>query len=113
MDTRVDSLSGGNMQKVVVAREFSYNTPILVVAQPTRGVDIGAMEFIHDKIVEKRNNGAAILLISADLDEVFRLSDRIITMYEGKITGEFNAGEISKMEIGYYMTGDRREGADE
>ena len=84
-----------------------------MISQPTRGVDIGAMEFIHNKIVEKRNNGAAILLVSADLDEVFRLSDRIITMYEGRITGEFNSGEISKMEIGYYMTGDRREGNDE
>ena len=112
VDTRVDSLSGGNMQKVVVAREFSYDTPILVIAQPTRGVDIGAMEFIHDKIVEKRNNGAAILLVSADLDEVFRLSDRIITLYEGKITGEFESGEISKMDIGYYMTGDRRDDND-
>ena len=113
VDTRVESLSGGNMQKVVVAREFSYDTPILIIAQPTRGVDIGAMEFIHDKIVEKRNNGAAILLVSADLDEVFRLSDRIITLYEGKVTGEFKSGEISKMDIGYYMTGDRREGTDE
>ena len=113
VDTRVNSLSGGNMQKVVVAREFSYDTPILIIAQPTRGVDIGAMEFIHDKIVEKRNNGAAILLVSADLDEVFRLSDRIITLYEGKVTGEFKSGEISKMDIGYYMTGDRREGTDE
>lgn len=107
VDTEVGSLSGGNMQKVIVAREFSLDTPVLVIAQPTRGVDVGAMEFIHKQIIEKRNNGCAILLISADLDEVFRLSDRIITLYEGKITGEFNAGGIDKMGISYYMTGDR------
>lgn len=103
------SMSGGNMQKVVVAREFSFNAPVLVISQPTRGVDVGAIEFIHTKIMEKRNQGCAVLLCSADLDEVFRLADRIITIYEGKITGEFAAGEISKEEIGYYMTGDRQE----
>lgn len=105
--TEVGSLSGGNMQKVVVAREFSLDTPVLIISQPTRGVDVGAIEFIHKQIIEKRNNGCAILLISADLDEVFRLSDRIITLYEGKVTGEFEPGNIDKMEISYYMTGDR------
>ena len=103
--TEVGSMSGGNMQKVVVAREFSFDTPVLVISQPTRGVDIGAMEFFHTRIIEQRNRGAAILLSSADLDEVFRLSDRIITLYEGKITGEFKASEITKEEIGLYMTG--------
>ena len=103
--TAVGSMSGGNMQKVVVAREFSFDTPVLIISQPTRGVDIGAMEFFHTRIIEKRNEGAAILLSSADLDEVFRLSDRIITLYEGKITGEFKANEITKEEIGLYMTG--------
>ena len=102
-------MSGGNMQKVVVAREFSYDTPALVISQPTRGVDIGAMEFIHTRIIEKRNSGCAVLLSSADLDEVFRLSDRIITLYEGRVTGEFRAYSITKEEIGYYMTGHRRE----
>ena len=110
VDSKAGELSGGNMQKVVVAREFSFDTPVLVIAQPTRGVDVGAIEFIHNQIVNKRNEGCAILLVSADLDEIFRLSDRIITMYEGKITGEFKAGEISKMDIGYYMTGNRRGG---
>ena len=95
------------MQKVVVAREFSLDTPVLIISQPTRGVDVGAIEFIHKQIIEKRNNGCAILLISADLDEVFRLSDRIITLYEGRITGEFEPDEIDKMGISYYMTGDR------
>ena len=104
-DALVGNLSGGNMQKVVIAREFSFNTPILIISQPTRGVDIGAIEFIHQQIIEKRNEGCAILLVSAELDEVFRLSDRIITLYEGEITGEFINGEISKKEIGLYMTG--------
>ena len=107
VDTKVGSLSGGNMQKVVVAREFSFDTPVLIIAQPTRGVDVGAIEFIHQCIIDKRNEGCAILLVSADLDEVFRLSDRIITMYEGKVTGEFAEGAIDKMGISYYMTGDR------
>ena len=109
VDTEVGSMSGGNMQKVVVAREFSYDTPALVISQPTRGVDIGAMEFIHTRIIEKRNSGCAVLLSSAGLDEVFRLSDRIITLYEGRVTGEFRADSITKEEIGYYMTGHRRE----
>lgn len=109
IDTEAGSLSGGNMQKVVVAREFSFNTPVLVIAQPTRGVDVGAIESIHRSIVQKRNEGCAILLASADLDEVFRLSDRIITLYEGRITGEFAADAITKSEISYYMTGNRQE----
>lgn len=96
---------------MVIAREFSFDTPVLVISQPTRGVDIGAIEFIHKHIMDKRAEGCAILLSSADLDEVFRLSDRIITLYEGRITGEFRADEISKEEIGYYMTGARKEAA--
>lgn len=87
VDTPVGSLSGGNMQKVVVAREFSYDTPVLIISQPTRGVDIGAMDFIHKQIMDKRNAGCAILLVSADLDELYRLSDRLVAIYEGKITG--------------------------
>lgn len=104
-DLPAGNLSGGNMQKMVIAREFSFNTPILIIAQPTRGVDIGAIEFIHKEIIDKRNKGAAIVLVSAELDEIFRLSDRIITMYEGRITGEFLNGEITRREIGLYMTG--------
>ena len=109
METKVGDLSGGNMQKVVVAREFSFDTPVLVIAQPTRGVDIGAIEFIHNRILEKKAEGAAILLCSADLDEVLRLSDRVITIYEGRITGEFDKDHLEKTEIGYYMTGSREE----
>ncbi len=107
-DVPVGDLSGGNMQKVVIAREFSFDSPVLVVAQPTRGVDVGAIEFIHRQIIDRRNQGCAILLCSADLDEVFRLSDRIVTLYEGKITGEFT-GEFSKDEIGLCMTGGQRD----
>ena len=109
VDTAVGSLSGGNMQKVVVAREFSFDTPLLIISQPTRGVDIGAMDFIHQQIMKKRNEGCAILLVSADLDELFRLSDRMVTIYEGRITGEFAAGAIDKQGISYYMTGGRKE----
>ena len=113
LGTPVGSLSGGNMQKVVIAREFSFDADVYVIAQPTRGVDIGAIEFIHGRILEKREKGAAILLCSADLDEVLRLSDRVITIYEGRITGEFQKDQLDKSEIGYYMTGSREEAAHE
>ena len=109
VDTKVGSLSGGNMQKVVIAREFSFDSEVYIIAQPTRGVDIGAIEFIHNRILEKKEAGAAILLCSADLDEVLRLSDRCITIYEGRITGEFDKNHLEKTEIGYYMTGSREE----
>ncbi|MCI5957830.1 MAG: ABC transporter ATP-binding protein [Clostridiales bacterium] len=108
VDEPASDLSGGNMQKVVIAREFTFGTPVLVVSQPTRGVDIGATEFIHERIIQKRNEGCAILLISADLDELFRLSDRLVTLYEGRVTGRFDTGGITKEEIGYYMTGGRQ-----
>ena len=107
----ISALSGGNMQKTVIAREFSFGSPVLLVCQPTRGVDIGAVEFIHEHIIEKRNEGCAILLISADLDELFRLSDRLVTVFEGKVTGRFDIGTMTKEEIGYYMTGGRQEEA--
>ena len=109
VDELAGSLSGGNMQKVVIAREFEFDAPVLLVCQPTRGVDIGATEFIHEHIIEKRNQGCAILLLSADLDELFRLSDRLVTLYDGRITAEFKAGEIDKQSISYYMTGGTQE----
>ena len=109
VDLPMKSLSGGNMQKAIIAREFSFDTPVLIINQPTRGVDIGAIEFIHEKILEKRAAGCAILLISADLDELFRLSDRLVTLYEGQLTGSFPNGEITQQEISYYMTGGRQE----
>jgi len=109
VDELAGSLSGGNMQKVVIAREFDFDTPVLLVCQPTRGVDIGATEFIHEHIIEKRNQGCAILLLSADLDELFRLSDRLVTLYDGRITAEFEAGTIDRQSISYYMTGGTQE----
>ena len=112
IDVTAGSLSGGNMQKVVIAREMSFGSQVLLIAQPTRGVDIGAVEFIHGQIRAQRAGGAAILLSSADLDEVLSLSDRILTVYEGKITGEFFP-PYSKTEIGLGMTGTSKEAAHE
>ena len=109
VDEPAGSLSGGNMQKVVLAREFSFGSPVLLVCQPTRGVDIGATEFIHERIVEKRDQGCAVLLISADLDELMRLSDRLVTVFEGKVTGRFRTADVTREEIGYYMTGGRQD----
>lgn len=106
----VGALSGGNMQKVVVARELSAQPKLLIAAQPTRGVDIGAIEFIHQELVDQRTGGLAILLISADLQEVMKLSDRIMVMYEGEIVGIFpNDGRLSEERIGYYMLGAERQ----
>lgn len=106
----VNSLSGGNMQKVIVAREFSSSPNLLIAAQPTRGIDVGATEFIREQLVHKRTEGTAILLVSADLSEVMSLSDRMIAMYEGEITGVFpQASKVSEEEIGLYMLGLKRQ----
>ena len=110
----VNALSGGNMQKVVVARELSSSPKLLIAAQPTRGVDIGAIEFIHQELVDQRTGGLAILLISADLQEVMKLSDRIMVMYEGEIVGIFpNDDSLTEERIGYYMLGAERQPAEE
>jgi simple sugar transport system ATP-binding protein len=110
----VTSLSGGNMQKVIVAREFSSNPAVLIASQPTRGIDVGATEFIRDQLVQKRTDGAAVLLISADLSEVMSLSDRIIAIYEGEITGVFpDAAAVSEEELGLYMLGIKRQSWEE
>ena len=99
------SLSGGNLQKIILAREL-YGDPKLVVAcQPTRGLDVGAMEFTHQAILDQRDKGAGVLLISEDLDETFLLSDRIAVMYEGRIMGEMNIQEASRERIGLWMSG--------
>lgn len=98
-------LSGGNIQKVVIAREFSSEASVLVVAQPTRGVDIGAAEYIHERLLEQRAQGSAILIISEDLDEVMQLSDRIVVLLEGKIMGEVERGQASVRDIGLLMSG--------
>src|SRR3984893_17223022 len=99
------ALSGGNQQKLIVAREFDIEPRLVLVAQPTRGVDIGATEFIHRKLIELRDAGAAILLVSAELDEVLSLSDRLIVIYEGRIVGEVDPKSVSEEQIGLMMTG--------
>jgi ABC-type uncharacterized transport system ATPase subunit len=108
--TRAGGLSGGNQQKVVVAREVARDPKVLVAAQPTRGLDVGAIEYLHRRLVEERDEGRAILLISLELEEIFSLSDRILVIYEGEIVGE-HTGEVSEDEIGLEMLGGRREAA--
>jgi simple sugar transport system ATP-binding protein len=108
-DSAASTLSGGNMQKIVVAREFSFDAPCLVVSQPTRGIDVGAIESIHQIILDQCAVGAGVLLVSAELDEIYKLSDRILVIYEGKIVGEFDPAQTMKEEIGLYMTGAKRQ----
>lgn len=102
---KASSLSGGNQQKLVIARVLSENPDIIIVAQPTRGVDIGAMEYIHERILNLRDEGKAVLLVSADLDEVKHLSDRLMVMYGGELVAEGKTGEFDDMELGLLMTG--------
>ncbi|MCG8512965.1 MAG: ABC transporter ATP-binding protein [Halanaerobiales bacterium] len=101
----VASLSGGNMQKIVVAREIDENPDLLIAAQPTRGVDIGSIEFIHQRIINVRDQGKAVLLVSTELDEIISLSDRIAVMYEGKIVDIVPAGLATEEELGLLMAG--------
>lgn len=110
----VGSLSGGNMQKVIVAREFSSGPRLLIAAQPTRGVDIGAIEFIHQQLVNQRTAGLAILLVSADLQEVMKLADRIMVMYNGEIVALLpNTADLTEQTLGLYMLGAQRQPAHE
>ena len=103
------SMSGGNQQKAIVARELDRRHSLLIAVQPTRGLDVGAIEFIHSEIVKKRDEGVAVLLVSLELDEVMNLSDRILVMYEGEITGELNPKETNVQELGLYMSGAKRQ----
>ena len=105
--TRAGSLSGGNQQKVVIAREVSRNPSVLIAAQPTRGLDVGAIEFVHRRLVEQRDAGKAVLLVSLELEEIVSLSDRILVLYEGRIVAEFPP-DVSEEEIGIAMIGGRR-----
>ena len=107
-DTLVGTLSGGNLQKVVVARELSGKHKCLLVLQPARGLDIGASEFIYQQLLQAREEDNAILLVSADLDELFLLSDRILVIYEGEIVADFLPDEVTPEEVGLYMTGAKR-----
>jgi general nucleoside transport system ATP-binding protein len=105
LETPLKNLSGGNIQKLILARELSRRPRVLIAAQPTRGVDIGATEYIHQRLLEQRADGTAILLISEDLDEIQTLSDRIIVMYEGRVMGIFGRGEATPQALGLLMAG--------
>jgi simple sugar transport system ATP-binding protein len=107
-ETRASALSGGNQQKVVIAREVSRDPRVLIAAQPTRGLDVGAIEFVHRRLVEERDEGRAVLLVSLELEEVLSLADRILVIYEGRIAGEFPP-TATEEELGIAMTGGRRE----
>jgi simple sugar transport system ATP-binding protein len=104
-DLKTANFSGGNQQKIVIAREMERDPEVLLVGQPTRGVDIGAIEFIHRQIVDLRDRGKAILLVSVELDEIQALSDRIIVMFDGRVSGERLAGETDERELGLLMAG--------
>ena len=105
IETPVKNLSGGNIQKLILARELARNPDVLIAAQPTRGVDIGATEYIHQRLLKQCNEGTATLLISEDLDEVLALSDRIAVLYEGKIMGIVDRDETNAEELGLMMAG--------
>ena len=108
--TPVRLLSGGNQQKLIVAREIHDRAQVVVASQPTRGLDVGAIEYIHSQIVAERDKGKAVLLVSLELDEVMNLSDRILVMYEGEIVGEFDPKTTTVQELGLYMAGARKQG---
>lgn len=107
--TQTRTMSGGNQQKAIVAREIDKDPTFLIAVQPTRGVDVGAIELIHKQIVEERDKGKGVLLVSLELDEVMDVSDRILVMYEGEIVGEFKPDEVTVEELGLYMTGAKRQ----
>jgi ABC-type uncharacterized transport system ATPase subunit len=105
VNTPVSSLSGGNQQKVIVAREFSRPIKLLIASQPTRGLDVGSIEYIHKRIIEKRDEGAGVLLVSPELDEIMKLSDRIAVMYKGKIMAILPAERVTREQLGLLMAG--------
>ena len=109
--TKARSMSGGNQQKAIVAREIDKNPELLIAVQPTRGLDVGAIEYIHKQLVAQRDAGKGVLLISLELDEVMNVSDRILVMYEGEIVGEFDPKKVTVEELGLYMAGSKRKGA--
>jgi simple sugar transport system ATP-binding protein len=108
-DTPVRSMSGGNQQKAIVAREIDIAPEVLIAVQPTRGLDVGAMLYIHEQLVRVRDEGKAVLLISLELDEVFQLADRILVIYEGRMVAEMDAKTATPQELGLYMAGSKKE----
>ena len=102
------SMSGGNQQKIIVAREIDRNPDLLIAVQPTRGLDVGAIEYIHKELIRQRDNGKAVLLVSLELDEVMNLSDRILVIYEGEIVANMINKDLTINELGLYMAGSKR-----
>jgi simple sugar transport system ATP-binding protein len=102
-------LSGGNQQKVIIGREIAQEPKLLIAIQPTRGLDVGAIENVHKMLIRERDKGVAVLLISFELDEVMNVSDRILVMYEGELVGEFDPDKVTVEELGLYMTGAKRQ----
>lgn len=109
VSTVVRSMSGGNQQKAIIAREINKAPELLVAVQPTRGLDIGAIEYIHSQLVAQRDSGKAVLLVSFEMDEVMDVSDRILVMYEGELVGQFDPKHITVEELGLYMAGAKRD----
>jgi simple sugar transport system ATP-binding protein len=101
----ISMLSGGNLQKVVVGRELSGDPTFIIANQPTRGLDVGSIEFVHKTLIEERDKGAGVLLVSVELDEVMALSDRILVLYRGRIQGELNTSTATEEEVGILMAG--------
>ena len=102
------AMSGGNQQKAIIGREIDRDKKLIVAVQPTRGLDVGAIEYVHSQLVQERDKGKAILLVSLELDEVLSLSDRILVMYEGELVGEFLSKDVDAQELGLYMSGAKR-----
>jgi len=107
--TTARSMSGGNQQKAIIGREVDRENPLLIAVQPTRGLDVGAIEYIHGQLVAQRDAGKAVLLVSLELDEVMNLSDRILVMYEGQIVGQLDPKKTTLQELGLYMAGAKRD----
>ena len=111
--TTTRSMSGGNQQKAIIARELDRKHNLLIAVQPTRGLDVGAIEYIHKQIIQSRDSGAGVLLVSLELDEVMNLSDRILVMYECEIVGELDPKKTTIQELGLYMAGAKRNGKED
>src|SRR5699024_8610705 len=111
--TKTSALSGGNQQKVIIGREVNRSPDLLIAAQPTRGLDVGAIEFIHKKLVEERDKGRAVLLLSFELDEIMNVSDRIAVIFDGKIVADLKPEDTDEQELGLLMAGSKRKKAGE
>ena len=101
-------MSGGNQQKAIIAREIDREPDLLIAVQPTRGLDVGAIEYIHKELINQRDKGKAVLLVSLELDEVMNLSDRILVMFEGEIVANLHPNNLTVNELGLYMSGSKR-----